>query len=266
MPENNVTIQLVNSEETDVINFTVYKYRNWNNPFHKLVLTERKLYYPSPEQLRQEDPNECNLPINYPEGDALYSFFYEYSLKENKHYTREKHYEYAMYWAIHSPLADRNKRDTISNEFDKEKSQFFGILSLCKNSTCDFMWRNYADNFSGICYGFNSRLLYNAFGGGCGEVIYNPELPYIDYAKDQFPLNFTKSTYNKLMQYQSEDEFRFHKVWHGKIANNTDRNMIYPPECLEEIILGRNMPLEQETEIRNFCSIHFSHIRIIKQA
>lgn len=266
MPENDITIQGVTSEEINVPNIIVYKYRKWDNPLHRFVLTEQKLYYPSPEQLRKEDANECNLPVDYPEGNNLYNFFYEHSLEENPNYTREEHYRYAMYWAVHSPLADINKRNKEVNKIDKEKSQFFGVLSLCKNSTSDFMWRNYADNFAGICYGFNARLLFNAFNGGCGEVIYNEDLPHINFEKDKFPKNFIKSTYNKLIKYELEEEFRFHKFWIGRTANNIDRNMIYPPECLKEIVLGRNITQEHEEEIRNICNIYFPHVRIINQA
>lgn len=227
MPENNVSVQFVNNKEMNVPDIIVYKYRTWSNDYHKLVLTERKLYYPSPENLRIEDKNECNLPVDYPEGSSLLNFLYERSLKENPSYTREKHYEHAMYWALNSPLGDKIRREKIVRDNDIEHSKMFGVLSLCKNSTSEYMWNTYADNSTGVCYGFNAKFLFDAFGGGCGNVIYNDELPHIDYVKDKFPINFIKSTYNKLKCYEPEDEFRFHKAWFRKTVSSDDRNMIY---------------------------------------
>jgi hypothetical protein len=41
----------------------VYKYRDWNNPFHKNILLHNEIYLASPKDFN--DPFDCRIPMNF---------------------------------------------------------------------------------------------------------------------------------------------------------------------------------------------------------
>lgn len=70
----------------------------------------------------------------------------------------------------------------------------------CNN---DEMWRKYANNYQGICVGFDTDLLLECVGGD-GEVEYVEKLPIIDFAKDDFKLKHIKLKHIKNIFYKEE--------------------------------------------------------------
>lgn len=51
----------------------LYKYREWDNLYHREILENNMIYLASPSSF--EDPLDCNPPIRYPKGQELFSFF-----------------------------------------------------------------------------------------------------------------------------------------------------------------------------------------------
>ena len=77
----------ITTELTDGLKFDyppiLYKYRDWENDYHKEVLTNGTLYLASPSSF--EDIKDCNVPEKYPKRQKLYKFFLEKS-KNFSHY------------------------------------------------------------------------------------------------------------------------------------------------------------------------------------
>jgi hypothetical protein len=42
---------------------TIYKYRNWDDPFHKTIITQQEVYFAKPTSF--EDPLDCKNPVRY---------------------------------------------------------------------------------------------------------------------------------------------------------------------------------------------------------
>lgn len=53
----------------------LYKYRDWDNPEHKKVLTDCTLYLASPRDF--EDKKDCNVPEKYPSRQKeIFDYFF----------------------------------------------------------------------------------------------------------------------------------------------------------------------------------------------
>lgn len=125
-----------------------------------------------------------------------------------------------------------------------------GIFSLCESKLEKRMYEEYADNFKGICIGFDWDAFGLFFDGSCPpvrnfprKVIYQPlvEIQTLHPTPNQYIEIFT----SKLPQYSYEKEYRmFYKK--GILAMSTIRYAI------KEIIFGHNIAPEQMLEIKDW--------------
>lgn len=238
----------------------LYKYRDWNNPYHKRILLENRAFFAAPNSF--EDIKDCNVPENFPPLSKLYDLFLERSKKDNSNYSRAEHRKYARYWSKHSPLANPTK---LKNEVKIYNDLFFnsrfGILSLTANSENDIMWEKYGNMHTGFCIGFNADILFNVVAGGGGNVLYVDDLPIIDFIKDDFREKHIKNTFYKEKKWEFEQEYRLHKTWKRTISD-VERNIEFPINCIVEIILGKNMSEPYKQEIKDIMKSKYPHAKI----
>lgn len=240
----------------------LYKYRCWNNYLHKKILTENKLYMASPKDF--EDIYDCNIPEKFPSKNELYDFFLNKAKKDNPQWTRQERRKFAREWAKKSPLANPNTLSKLISDFNQEFNNRFGVLSMTADCDNDEMWCKYADDYQGICVGFDTELLFECVGGG-GEVQYVEELPTIDFAKDDFKLKHIKNIFYKEEKWSFEKEYRLHKMWNHN-ATNEERNIELPNNCIVQIILGKNMPLQMKNEIKKLAKAKYPNAEIIENS
>ena len=242
----------VKAKLTDEINFEyppiLYKYRDWENPYHKGVLTNNALYMASPRSF--EDIKDCNVPEKFPTKQKLYKFFLEKSRMDHPTWSRKAHRQFAIYWSIHSPLANPQRMKSILEHFNEDFNNRFGVLSMTANSKNGEMWEKYANNHKGFCVGYATDILFKHVGGG-GPVQYTEELPTIDFVKDNFETKHVKNIFYKEKKWAFEDEYRLHTMW-PQVATVEQRNIKLPNECIVEIILGKFMSNESKDEIKKF--------------
>lgn len=136
----------------------LYKYRDWDNAFHRKILIENKVYLASPREF--EDTNDCNLPEVFPEKDELYGFFLNYAEKKYPNWPIWARRVFARYWSKRSPLAHPEQLSKINTEYTKKFYDRFGVLSLTIDCNNDAMWEKYAKNYKGFCIGFDTELLF----------------------------------------------------------------------------------------------------------
>lgn len=237
----------------------LYKYRDWNNPYHQKILIDNKIYFSAPCEF--EDKMDCNVPEKFPEKRELYEIFLEKSIKENPSFTKKEHCEFAEYWKENSPLANPEELQSVIDEFNKKFNARFGVLSVTADSENLEMWNKYADFGRGICIGFDTRKLFSISGGG-GEVIYG-DLPVIDFVNDDFTVKHIKNILFKEEKWSFEKEYRLNKIWPNKITKE-DRNISLPADCIVEIILGKNISKENETEIIDIVKLKYKNVKIRK--
>ena len=239
----------------------LYKYRDWNNPFHRNVLTDSALYFASPKDF--EDIKDCNVPEKFPQKNELYEYFINKAKNEYPLWSRQQRRIYARKWAVKSPLADPVRLKEHIKLLNTEFNERFGVLSMTSNPNNDEMWIKYANDHSGVCYGFNSKILFSCFCGGGGEVQYVKELPVIDFAEDDFEEKHIKNIFFKEDKWSFENEYRLHKMWNSKPTVN-ERNIKFPNDCLEEVHLGKLISENDKEHILNIEKFKFPKAKIIE--
>lgn len=240
----------------------LYKYRCWNNCLHKKVLTENKLYMASPKDF--EDIYDCNIPEQFPAKDELYDFFLNKAKKENPRWTRQEKRKFARKLVKKSPLANPNTLSKLIDDFNQEFNNRFGVLSMTADCDNDEMWRKYANDYQGVCIGFDTKLLFECVGGG-GEVQYVEKLPIIDFVKDDFKQKHIKNIFYKEEKWSFEKEYRLHKMWKHN-ATTEERNIELPKNCIVQIILGKNMPLHLKDEIKELAKVKYPNAEITENS
>ena len=158
----------------------LYKYRDWSKDFHKNILINNTLYFASPKDF--EDIHDCNLPEHFPSKSELYQYFINKAKSDFPNLPRIERREFARKWSKKSPLANPKRLNKLITQFNKKFNETFGVLSMTVNPDNNDMWEKYGNEHKGFCVGFDSKLLFDYFGGGGGDVQYVDELPVINFA------------------------------------------------------------------------------------
>lgn len=240
----------------------LYKYRDWNNPYHKDCLIKNTIFIPSPNQFN--DPFDCRISVDF----ALHSleereFYIEETLRYRILPLRAANRETFDYEAEKIKLSSLLKNtEQLSIEMDNLRAygfnEHYGILSLSERWDSIAMWAYYADSHKGFCIGFNTeRLIEEGDFGQLGPINYTEICPVIkpkvykpgqpDLMKDSFT-----ALYSKSVEWVHEKEFRLTKIFEN-VASNKDRITYISNECIAEIILGVFISETDKIELLNIC-------------
>ncbi|MCW3074828.1 MAG: hypothetical protein JWP69_1897 [Flaviaesturariibacter sp.] len=114
----------------------LYKYRDWNNCYHKRTVEQNKLWFSSPNGLN--DPYDCQLPIFIDEEEIKSDSFFKFLLNsaESLEAAQGKWSE-----ILENPqeFFTQREHELLNMYLD------FGVLSLCERS----------DNF---CFGLITQM------------------------------------------------------------------------------------------------------------
>lgn len=192
----------------------VYKYRSWNNPFHKKVLLHNELFLSSPRFF--DDPFDCRIPLDISALDS-----------------------------------EEKKRKYLERLRLQEK--FYGILSLSLRWNSILMWQQYAECHRGFCVGFyKDKLMESGLFGIGGPVVYSNKMD-VDEDYENFSTgNILTETHTKSRDLRYEKEFRFTQVF-DKNPLFFKRMVIIPDEYFAEIILGCEADPKTIEEISTFA-------------
>ena len=241
----------------------LYKYRNWNDKYNKRFINEREVFMASPNQF--EDKLDCKSPVRYDlmtheQAKVVYTRISNLDENLSRQQKRKRVRELL------------NKKDYLNPEFNENYQKIYfkgyferlGILSLTAVNCLDSMWEKYADNHSGFCVGYNSRILLNFLGGG-GKVEYPDELPILlpDPIMSREEMRW-KQVYFKEKKWEFEQEYRTQKFWEFP-ATISDRQIALPKEAFNCVILGKNMSETDRTEIIDSIKKNIGNIEIKEQ-
>jgi len=239
----------------------LYKYRDWNNNFHKRLLTNPSIYFAPPSSF--EDPLDCKIPTRYDlfTQDEIFGIYVRESIKKNPEFNMQQHLSWAYNWYLHSPMHDPKFIEEIEAETTEDFDQRFGILSLTADPLNFRMWIKYSNRLEGFCVGYKSSKLFDFLGGG-GSVEYVKTLPIIKPFED-FESLHAKLVFHKLESWVFEKEYRTHKMWQTKAGHN-ERNMSIDKDCIINVILGPKMPEIHKKEISELIGRTLPHVQIIE--
>jgi len=257
-----VSSSIKDYDELDVPD-TIYKYRYWENDYHKTIVTRREVFFAKPSSF--EDPFDCKNQVRYDllTDKDIYDHYFLTSKERNPNWTRQQHREYARNWTKISPIKDKEYvKETQKKEFEDYDEQF-GVLSLTADPLNYAMWNCYSNNLKGFAIGFNTKIMFRYLGGG-GAVQYCDELPIIyPRPKHSFEVQTFLQNYTKLRKWEFEKEYRTQLFRPYKMSNK-DRTITLPPEAFKEILLGPNIEKSIETDLMNCIPNELSGVKIIK--
>ena len=242
----------------------VYKYRDWEDDFHKRFITHREVFMASASTF--EDELDCNNPTRFDllTGKQIFDFFLNDSKERHPNFLRQQHRAFAKYWTKKSPIKDKKY---VEEEMKKNVQSYFeheGILSLTENCNNDAMWLKYANKETGFCIGYNTLEMFQYLGGG-GEMNYVDKLPEIyPHPFMQHEIATSYRAFYKLKKWSFEEEYRTKKFW-PHIVTIQDRQIKLPKEAFKHIILGNKVSGKNEKEITELVKKHIGDIEIIKR-
>lgn len=235
----------------------IYKYRSWDNEYHKNILLNGELYMSPPKDFN--DPFDCRITTNH--------YLIDTTEKINEYVNRR--IEKYKGWLIenHRDIDFERKRqierlksiETYQKECEdleySEMDKYLGVLSLSERWDSILMWSHYGDFHKGFCIGFNEEKLRkgNFFLGG-GRVNYLDDFPIIDplNKQDIIEKSFLQ-THSKAKDWKYEKEYRFIKLYYPIEPTNEQRKVLVPIEYIEEVNLGMNISKEHRDEILEMC-------------
>lgn len=259
-----VKIEQKTLEEMTGLPEVVYKYRDWNNNFHKKIITNREVFFAAPTSF--EDPLDCKLDIDYGSlsNKDIFNFYVYLSKRNNPDKSRSEHRKFAREWLKKTPMRDPEYVRKAKEDIFKEYNSHIGILSLTANSRKKEMWNKYAGNHKGFAVGFNPQIMFKQFGGG-GKVEYYDELPPIfPCPKHSYEQQHFLQVFSKLSKWSFEEEYRTH-IFRSNELTKESRTIQLPPEAFTEIVIGADMPDDQVEELLSSIPPELMHITI-KQA
>jgi hypothetical protein len=232
----------------------IYKYRDWNEDFHKRIITKREVYLSSP--IKFTDKNDCRIPIRY-------DLFSQSELKikvktDNPDWPRQKRRKFLSDWY----KVRKYKVMEMQKSFQEDFFDRFGVLSLTAIPDNKQMWIDYACNSTGFCVGFNTEIMFNYLGGG-RIVEYYDQLPIIyPEPKHSIEEQHILQIFSKLKVYEYEKEYRT-QIFSRTPLTEEDRKIILPPEAYKEIIFGEKMPDKIQEQLLQNIPLELDHVVLV---
>lgn len=255
--------KIVNANEVNYPEL-LYKFRTWNDKFHKRVLNENELYFSSPNLFN--DPFDTKIYPNYgllkTDEDIKNYINIEVIPTINKvleNNTIDTNYLYNRLSEVEKKIINGTWEIEMNKIWDDNYENNLGIISFSteKNGVTPLsnllLWSHYADQHKGFCVVFNGKNLGDAIikwsSGNSGGYVQYEEYPQInpigsDFQKSQYIKNTTKSPY-----WSYENEYRFIEVNIGII----NRIFNFTNDCVSRVIVGCAASQSTYDEISAIC-------------
>ena len=240
----------------------LYKYRDWNNDYHKRLLTDNELYFASANQYN--DPFDCAIPYRFREEELTKDNLFKLYL----HLVKIKHPDYSdsqlQAEAFKNQQADlihdEQYQEKMEEEFQDSFNKEFGIVSLTANRNNFLMWSHYAASHTGFCVGFNTDKLCKVTKGDriLEPVMYNETFPIfklLDDLKDPVK-NFKKANYAKSKVWEYENEYRILKMGMAR------KTLVLSEDTFAEVVLGCKLHQEVKSEVLALIKERFPKVSV----
>ncbi|QEC79452.1 DUF2971 domain-containing protein [Mucilaginibacter ginsenosidivorax] len=263
-----MTVQITESEIVPYKDFTmpplVYKYRDWSHNSHKRIVTHREVYFSSPANF--EDEFDCKNPTRWDllTHEEILNKYYQDSWKLNPSFTIEQHQDFAIDWANHTMVTDKDYVDRQQSETFNQFNDRTGVLSLTEYPAEIRMWEKYSNSHTGFCIGFDAKTMLYKTGSGAGIVLYHDELPQIHPTpKHTTTEQILLQVFCKLDHWSFEKEYRVFKFKNTPLTK-ADRCVVINPYAFKEIIIGSSMSGDDAKKLIDSIPPEIRQIKIKK--
>ena len=231
---------------------TLYKYRCWNNTYHKRMLTETEIYFASANSFN--DPYDCSLPYKWKQDELTEeNIFNKYrtSLKEmHPNWTETQIHESCYFEQQQGLFHDETHIKSISEDWRRKEYKAFGIVSLTSQSNNFLMWSHYADSHNGFAVGFDKYILFEVSKASLSPMIYQKEIPSYGLFEDLMEKSM-KQLHTKSDVWEYEDEYRLISM------QRVNSSLKLPIESVKQIVLGLRMDFKVKAEIINLAETKY---------
>lgn len=252
---------------------TLYKYRDWENPYHKRILTHNEFYFSSPKEFN--DPFDSNIRVRYDlRGENKFLQELIRIIRKNKPSLSLKKVrkEAENILAIQKEHPQKIS-EIMKNNFYKIVCNQSGILCLTKNINSIIMWSHYANSHKGFCVGFKTSKIIELIDCFRSKYLKLYDLDKVDYKKeypkiDKFTLSGNEI--NKIpltiksSEWTYEEEYRLILITQEGyiVIEKSDRNIVFGNDLFDSIYLGYKMEKNIKIEIIEIIKEKQSDIKI----
>lgn len=233
---------------------TLYKYRDWSNEYHKKIITDYELFFPSFEKLN--DPFDGKRPYRF-DNSGVDKKTYKKELKKNNcfEFNRLTKKEIDEMYRKFKSGKDWKSMLKYHTEF---VNSTYGVMSLSESPTITPMWAHYGNNHSGIAIGFNLFELQEIIKGTIGRIIYTEEPIKIPFGNTEDVNRYLDLFFTKSPEWNYEQEIRILKSYFSNKKIKLNRNTI------SEIVFGMNTEAKNIKEIKNIVNKNFENVNFYK--
>jgi len=235
----------------------LYKYRDWQDPYHKRLLTDRELYFASVDQFN--DPFDGTIPYKYDPveltEDNIFRKYYLMTKRDHPDWEDVKIHAECFEYQRRGYFHDEKHLEDFEREALDDVKRQFGIVCLCRRPDNFLLWSHYSKSHTGICIGFNKVLLFEDAHAQFAHMQYQEKLPMLGLFDNVFT-HFAKLIGTKSNIWEYEDEYRLTR------AEFARGKQVLRKETIEEVILGCRMPQSERQSIVEFLSAEFPHARV----
>ena len=224
---------------------SLFKYRVWDDPYHKLVITNKELYFSSPSKFN--DPYDCALPFKqHPDNTDPVKIKFKVEQTAPRFFPGIYGKELEEKCAKQVLLIMQDPENWFEENwgyFPDELNKRFGVLSLTPHAKNYLMWSHYAESHQGFCVEFDTRLLVESIAGHYQKVVYDSNIPYFSIIELLEEGLITKLLYTKSQDWSYEDEYRITRIKGPNVS------VQFNPAALIGIYFGYKMTAEKQVEI-----------------
>ncbi len=269
------TIMKITNQEEVLSHFPkiLYKYRDWENDYHKKIITNKEIYFPCFSELNDEFDGQ--QPFRFDNSNVSFEKHKKVLKSTNKNeFDKLTNKELnQMYQKFQS---GQDWKEYYSQHI-KIINKFFGVYSFAKTNDNQQLWGLYANSNKGFCIGFETSEIYNSIIGfdkniaqdigidinfiaqknGIStdnniEGLFKPTLGYVTYDDNPILMPFTDKLsfydyqnlfFTKKKKWEYEEEIRMLKLFASK------KTFIINKNSIREIIFGVGMSQEHKNEI-----------------
>jgi len=245
----------------------IYKYRTWEDNWHKKIITDREVWFAHPHTLN--DPFDVRPPLNYIVGkvdwDKVKTKLMIAGRQLNLNLTRaelETEVEKRLQDMKEDPIAyytNSNKNYILdSNNYDN-----IGVFSCCSSFDNEPMWAHYGNNHCGFSVGFNTIELSKTLDKCVFDFVEYNDTP-IDYhilGDVENSDSYVSNLFRKSTKWKVEEELRFIAIGIDVINKRAE---VFPVNAVEEIIFGINTSQKTQDEIIKQATLSLPNIPFYK--
>ena len=230
----------------------VYKYVTWEKEYHKKILLENEIYFPSVRKFN--DPFDSTVPFRYDLGndEQIFSLYVEHVRRDHPMLTENEVKRVARNELRINDIRNPERIQyniKVQREFAATK---FGIFSVSTKIDNILLWSHYSDLHKGICIRFSCKKFREFIETDCVKNDLIIHWDYVDYQNEYPTLNpfefekiesYTKSLLIKSKDWKYENELRF------ILFDFPDKTLIVPDGIIDQVILGCRITKENKKEL-----------------